>query len=364
MKTLYSMYLVPALFAASVVVNAQSAPNFPVQVQTNLRVEYQSTNTDVNPAGTTLQQQDLLDEPTVQGPKDSTRTLTFLLFMIDQDASNGSGQRVQLLHFFQPNLSGGSEVLFADKDAANATEAASVSYLPPTPPTGDGAHRYTLLLYPQPKGFEIPTKFSSFFPPQSTSNRIGFDIAGFANAAGLGDPVAANWFKVQNGDSVATTSTSTSASSIIVSTSASVATSETTSSVDVTSAESIASTLTFTTAPASESAFPPASTDSAAATSGETSTPSIETFTIAASTTTDSTFGSASTESAGSTLSTAAAPSAMTASSGSSASASASASLGSASGSAGARTLAPRSLGSLVAGIMVAVVAGTGMAVW
>ncbi|KAG9792336.1 hypothetical protein KCU88_g756, partial [Aureobasidium melanogenum] len=140
-----SIHLIPALLSACstiVHVQAQSAPGFPIQVKAtqNLRVDFQSSNLDVDPAGALLQREDLLDAPTVQGPKGSTATLTFMLFMVDQDvATDNSNGRQQLLHFFQPNLSGGSEVLFADKDADNFTSVPAASYLPPSPPAGDGS---------------------------------------------------------------------------------------------------------------------------------------------------------------------------------------------------------------------------------
>ncbi|KAJ4515532.1 hypothetical protein HRR81_001117 [Exophiala dermatitidis] len=148
-----AIHLIPALLSACstiVHVHAQSAPDFPVQVKAtqNLRVDFQSSNLDVDPAGALLQREDLLDPPTVQGPKGSTATLTFMLFMVDQDVSTTSttttttttnGGRQQLLHFFQPNLSGGSEVLFADQDADNFTSVPAASYIPPTPPAGDGS---------------------------------------------------------------------------------------------------------------------------------------------------------------------------------------------------------------------------------
>lgn len=51
MKYSYT-FLVPALAAA--VVNAQTAPDFPVQVDTLLVVDYQNTSTSVEPAGVTL----------------------------------------------------------------------------------------------------------------------------------------------------------------------------------------------------------------------------------------------------------------------------------------------------------------------
>lgn len=56
MKYSSSIQLLPALLAAATLVHAQSAPDFPVQVQTNLRVEFQSERTDVT-AGALMQRE-------------------------------------------------------------------------------------------------------------------------------------------------------------------------------------------------------------------------------------------------------------------------------------------------------------------
>ncbi|EXJ94032.1 hypothetical protein A1O1_02425 [Capronia coronata CBS 617.96] len=364
MRPSFSMQLIPALLATIALVSAQCAPGFPVQVDTNLRVEYQSTNTDVDPAGALLQREDLLDTPTVQGPKGSTRTLTFMLFMIDQDVSDNSGQRKQFLHFFEPNLSGASEVLFADSSVPNSTDASRVDYLAPSPPAGDGPHSYTFLLYRQPKGFQIPSSFSAFFPPSDTSARLGFDTAGFAQAADLGEATSANWFQVQNGEAVASssssspsveTSTSISTFSEAASTSTEAASVATFTSAETTSTESTAPAFTITTASAAAST---ASFSSEETVSAE-STSVTDVFTFLTSTATDSAAVLTSTAVATFVTATQASSSAATASSSGSTSATASSSPEA--GSAACAISARGSLGSLIAGFALALMAGAGM---
>ncbi|KAK5044422.1 hypothetical protein LTR84_011294 [Exophiala bonariae] len=188
--------LLPALAA---VVNAQTAPDFPVQVSQLLVVDFQNTSISVEPAGVTLNREDILETPVALGQATATRQSTYILFMVDQDVEATAGQpRVQLLHYFQPNLFGSSEVLSFDAQAENATTAVGATYIPPTPPAGDGPHRYNILLYLQPEGFTVPTQFSSIDPPADASARIGFDMAGFAEAANLGEPISAVWFQVEN----------------------------------------------------------------------------------------------------------------------------------------------------------------------
>ncbi|EXJ66852.1 uncharacterized protein A1O5_10047 [Cladophialophora psammophila CBS 110553] len=233
------------LFVLAALANAQSAPDFPVQVTTNLRVDFQSSFTIVDPAGMLMSRNDILNEPTVNGPKDASQTLDFMIFMIDQDAASpdNSNERVQYLQWYQPNLAGASEVLFDfGSDAQNFTSAPAASYVPPTPPAGDKAHRYTLLLYSQPKDFSIPSSFGSFFGSSDLNARLGFDMAGFADAAGIGQPVGANWFQVQNDSQPPTSSSSTTASPSTSSTTSSSSTDTSTSTTTITTTSSSSST--------------------------------------------------------------------------------------------------------------------------
>lgn len=230
MQYLYT-FLVPALAA---VVKAQSAPDFPIQVQTNLRVDFVNSSTSVKPAGVLLprsgmfrsgalshcqstdrpRRTDVFYAPTVYGPQSATQQATYMLFMIDQDVNTGSGPRVELLHLFQPNLvGGGSQALSVQISAKNATTAVGAEYVTPSPPGGDGPHRYTLLLYPQPANFAVPQAFASFSPPADLNARYPFNMTGFAEAAGLGQPIAANWFRVVNDTTDATSSSSSSLAS-------------------------------------------------------------------------------------------------------------------------------------------------------
>ncbi|KIX02555.1 uncharacterized protein Z518_08496 [Rhinocladiella mackenziei CBS 650.93] len=279
MKYTYTYTSVAAALAAAV--NAQSAPGFPVQVEDNFRVYFESPTTEVDPPGELLPREDTLVEPTALGPADSTRTRTFMLFLVDQDVTTSDGSTVQLLHYFQPNLSGASEVLFNDATTENATTAPSVDYLPPTPPAGDGPHSYTFLLYPQPEDFSIPDSFSSFFPPEDTNARFPFDMAGFAEAANLGAPAGANWFQVENGEaSPSSTSTASDSASSTASTSASTSASESTTTADTTtttestgdSTSSTSTTFETVTATASTSDSGSEVTSTATATAETTST--------------------------------------------------------------------------------------------
>ena len=130
--------------------------------------------------------QDVLHAPTVYGPEHAIGEATYVLFMIDQDVNTGNGPRVQLLHYFQPNLVGVSEALSVQGNARNATTAAGAAYLTPSPPEGDGPHRYTILLYPQPEGFTVPEAYASFSPPADVNARYPFQHVGIRRSSWLG----------------------------------------------------------------------------------------------------------------------------------------------------------------------------------
>jgi len=244
MKYSYA-FVVPALAA---VVNAQSAPDFPIQVEANLRVDFLNSSTSVQPAGLLLPRDSVLYAPTVYGPEGATEEATYILFMVDQDVNLGNGTTVEFLHLFQPNLVGISEELSVQPNAQNATTAIGAEYITPTPPGGDGPHRYDLLLYPQPEGFAVPEAFASFSPPADVNARFPFNMSGFAVAAGLGQPIAANWFRVVND-----TTTETGSSTALASATSTTSGSEGTGSATTTSASSDANTSTSSSPSASAS---------------------------------------------------------------------------------------------------------------
>lgn len=77
-------------------------------------------------------------------------------------------------------------------------------YLPPSPIPGP-AHRYVMLLFPQPANFSIPTCFSNIISIPAADalvdlqGRVGFDLASFLLATGsTKTPLAGNFFRAQN----------------------------------------------------------------------------------------------------------------------------------------------------------------------
>ncbi len=121
----------------------------------------------------------------------------FTVIMLDLSVSLQPGAaNTTLLHWlvdgFVPSQSDGHSLVAA----GNKTAA---PYFPPGPPAGQ-THTYELLLYRQPKSFALPASYQSFFAniTAAVTNRIGFNLTEFTEAAKLGSPLAANWFMVSS----------------------------------------------------------------------------------------------------------------------------------------------------------------------
>ncbi|KAF5347002.1 hypothetical protein D9756_011027 [Leucocoprinus leucothites] len=110
----------------------------------------------------------------------------FVVAAVDPDAPTPQNPTsAEIRHFLGGNffVSGNSGLL------RNSTAAVS-EFLQPTPPAGSDAHRYVFLLFNQPDGFNDQTLVT---PTTSISN---FDIAAFADAVGLGNPIAGTFMLV------------------------------------------------------------------------------------------------------------------------------------------------------------------------
>lgn len=88
----------------------------------------------------------------------------------------------------------------------NLTDSGA-AYVGPTPPPGS-SHRYVLLLFLQPPGYEFPECFSAVLP-LTLPARQGFDIEQFMQVVGLSEPIAANYFSAINTASAKSTRVAT-----------------------------------------------------------------------------------------------------------------------------------------------------------
>jgi phosphatidylethanolamine-binding protein len=119
--------------------------------------------------------------------------------MMDLDINAGGTTRTTLLHWLAYNI---------DLTTTPATVPADTgaAYWQPSPPAGDIAHTYAIVLFMQPDNFALPAQYTDF---STTDERQGFDLNTFATAAGLTNPLAANYIQVQNGTSTAAATVTT-----------------------------------------------------------------------------------------------------------------------------------------------------------
>jgi hypothetical protein len=124
----------------------------------------------------------------------------YLLLMVDPDWNVTSPPSV-IVHTVVTNLT----------TNVNSTSEAKViaSYIAPAP--SSGTHNYTLFLFDQPSNFSIPSAYESYMETtaQTPYNRLNLPLENFIKQAGLGKPVAANYFRVSAASNSSATSTTT-----------------------------------------------------------------------------------------------------------------------------------------------------------
>lgn len=116
--------------------------------------------------------------------------------MLDLDGMlPGTAIQTVVLHWYQPDLifncakHNHTPFLVPDNDTISDNVA---PYIAPQPPPCSH-HRYVYFLFEQPSSYRSPQCFSHI-PPKTVDARAGFDMREFMHAAGLGTPVAVNYF--------------------------------------------------------------------------------------------------------------------------------------------------------------------------
>ncbi|KAI0031945.1 phosphatidylethanolamine-binding protein, partial [Vararia minispora EC-137] len=112
---------------------------------------------------------------------------TFTLITVDPDAPTPQNTSISdVLHLLIANVRVTGHL---DTFAPLSNTTALAPYLSPTPPVGSDPHRYTWMLFVQPRGFvEAAT-------PLIPADRISFNFTTFRKATGLGSPVAGTFFR-------------------------------------------------------------------------------------------------------------------------------------------------------------------------
>lgn len=127
-----------------------------------------------------------------------------MVFMIDPDVV-ADGKATTFLHWYQADL---LKDPYSGQLFNHSVNGAP--YVGPGPPPGP-SHRYILLLFVQPYGFVFPECFSDVLPLTKPA-RQGFNIEQFIKVAGLGKPIAANYFRVVDSHPVTSTLVATATS--------------------------------------------------------------------------------------------------------------------------------------------------------
>ncbi|OCL01566.1 PEBP-like protein [Glonium stellatum] len=176
---------------------AQTPAGFTPSVATHLDVMFNSTV--VSPAGLTLAKAITQSQPTI-GLTGIDSSGTFLFIMMGTPSRTPNSTRQTLLHCLNTGFkstaprtpSANTTILLASADTGPAP------YLGPSPPAESPphGHRYVQFLFRQPDAFVVPADQQA-----AVSARRGFDLQGFVRAAGLGEPVAADFFVVVGGQS-------------------------------------------------------------------------------------------------------------------------------------------------------------------
>ncbi|KAI5865301.1 PEBP-like protein [Durotheca rogersii] len=124
---------------------------------------------------------------------------TYVWMLIDLDASTNfanpaQGQRTTYLHTVIRDFKADGTASVGGVSTLRSTASGPVAWFAPMPPAETPAHphRYTNLLWDQPANWQIPTAASQMLQSQ----KVGFDVPKFITAAGLGAPIAANYFNV------------------------------------------------------------------------------------------------------------------------------------------------------------------------
>jgi phosphatidylethanolamine-binding protein (PEBP) family uncharacterized protein len=123
----------------------------------------------------------------------------YTLVMADADIVGTNESNGQTRHWLVNGvtLTGSNSSLNASTDAGVAVTA----YAGPAPAAGSGAHRYVILLLPQPATFSPPANLSTANVGVSV-----FELTDYISTSNLGAPVAGMYFEVEEG--IATVSVS------------------------------------------------------------------------------------------------------------------------------------------------------------
>ncbi|KAI0531966.1 phosphatidylethanolamine-binding protein [Xylaria digitata] len=180
--------IVSALLLAGVS-SAQTPTGFTPAVTEKLEVTFGTKN--VETGGQPLTKADTARQPTIgiSGPANGT-----YIWISTNFANPKAGQPATYLHTvlrdFKASGAASADGITTLKTTANGP----VAWFAPQPPAENPPHphRYTNLLWEQPANWQVPSAANTMLQNQ----KLGFNVPNFITAAGLGNPIAANYFNV------------------------------------------------------------------------------------------------------------------------------------------------------------------------
>ncbi|KAL1968460.1 hypothetical protein VTN77DRAFT_1989 [Rasamsonia byssochlamydoides] len=202
--------MIPILLSALLLPlsSCQTFPGFLYQTGTQLVVDFNGTL--VNYPGQSLLADQVQSAPTV-GLKELPADDGPFLFVFIDPTPYGDNGTLDALHTIQTDLTLSSSLTHISNSSFYALTSAKppvAPYIAPDPIVGPATHHYTQLLFRQPRNFSIPEEFRYALPLnlKNYTNRLAFSLPKFVDAAGLGEPVAANYFDLGGSSSSSSSS--------------------------------------------------------------------------------------------------------------------------------------------------------------
>lgn len=120
-----------------------------------------------------------------------SKTATYMVVALDLDAPFPSFTALgPILHWIQPGFKASEST-----QTLTSTDPFVSNYIGPAPPPFSGPHRYVFYLYEQPEGFDGKKHAPPGGKPVATTSRMRYDLDEWVKKAGLGQPIAVNYFK-------------------------------------------------------------------------------------------------------------------------------------------------------------------------
>jgi len=185
--------------------NASLVPDVLASFNPSVLVEVVFPNNVIVNAGIMLTMSQTLDRP--QFSINTTDvTGRFVVIMIDPDAPSPQNRSISdVRHMIANDMIPTGNATQGGFFALTNTSQAITDFISPSPPAG--AHRYTILVYNQPDGFDNQQLVNA------NTSRLNFNLTMFAQQTGLGDPIGGTFFLEAPDNSTNSTTTTTASAS-------------------------------------------------------------------------------------------------------------------------------------------------------